>query len=117
MSLDDKNVYSARVNELRGSISFKLKNALSDYNSKDNISLVHFDSIYIPKQEHFINVQGRVNNPGLVHYKPGSTYLDYVEAAGGSVTKPNKNQTMIIKEKASVLMPKKGNMLFSREIP
>jgi protein involved in polysaccharide export with SLBB domain len=108
MSVDDKNVYSARVNELRGSISFKLKNALSDYNSKDNISLVHFDSIYIPKQEHFINVQGRVNNPGLVHYKPGSTYLDYVEAAGGFGYEADKNQTMIIKRKGERFNAKEG---------
>jgi len=47
----------------------------------------------------FINVQGKVVNPGFVKYKPEFNYMDYINAAGGFAFRADESETTINKKR------------------
>lgn len=99
MSESESQYFQARIREKPGVMAINFKKLLMDPASEDNIYLVHEDSIYVPAKTNFINVQGRVNNPGMVSYKPELTYLDYIELAGGYSYRADEDETLINKPK------------------
>jgi polysaccharide export outer membrane protein len=99
MSESELQYFQARIREKPGVMAINFKKLLVDPASEDNIYLVHEDSIYVPAKTNFINVQGRVNNPGMVSYKPELTYLDYIDLAGGYSYRADEDETLINKPK------------------
>lgn len=99
MSDNEKRYFQARESEIKGIMSINFRNLLTEENSVDNILLVHKDSIVIPKANYFINVQGRVNNPGNIVYKESYTYEDYIRLAGGYGFRADEGATLIVKPK------------------
>lgn len=99
MSKNEYRYFLSRVNERKGLMSVNFKRVLDNPNSDDNILLQDLDSIFVPKKNEFVNIQGRVNNPGLVAYKPGYNYLDYIQLAGGFGFRADEDATLVVKSK------------------
>jgi polysaccharide biosynthesis/export protein len=66
-----------------GRIGIELPDVLHNSKSPDNITLQDGDSIYIPRYNAVVSVQGAVNSPITVTYSPGKDLQYYVRAAGG----------------------------------
>jgi protein involved in polysaccharide export with SLBB domain len=66
---------------------------------QENILLSDNDSLFAPSQKLFVKVTGKVKNPGNITYRPGRTYREYVEAAGGYGWRADDGETQIIKGK------------------
>lgn len=99
MSKNEYRYFLSRVNERKGLMSVSFKRILENPQSDDNILLQDLDSIFVPKKNEFVNIQGRVNNPGLVAYKPSYNYLDYIQLAGGFGFRADEEATLVVKSK------------------
>ena len=106
MSQSELRYYRAKVNEKRGAMSIDFKEVINNPDSENNIPLIHQDSIIVPIIKDYINVQGRVNNPGNIKYRPGLTYLDYVQLAGGFAFRADENETFITKPQGGQYLAK-----------
>lgn len=111
MSENERRYFQARKSEQKGVMAINFVKIWQDPNTPDNIILIDQDSIYIPSKKNFINVQGRVNNPGLVLYKPGYTYLDYIALAGGFGFRAEEDETLIVKKKGEQFLAKNMNYI------
>jgi protein involved in polysaccharide export with SLBB domain len=99
MSKNEYRYFLSRVNERKGLMSLNFQKILKDPQSDDNIVLQDMDSIFVPRANEFVNIQGRVNNPGLVAYKPGYNYLDYIQLTGGFGFRADEKATLVVKSK------------------
>lgn len=106
MSKSEQRYYQARIREKRGAMAINFNNVLKDVNSNDNIFLVHKDSIIVPKKKDYINIQGRVNNPGIIPFNKNFTYEDYVILAGGYGFRADIEETFITKFKGEQFLAK-----------
>ena len=70
-----------------GRIGIELPQVLKNRNSLDNLPLQDGDSLFIPRYNAVVRVNGEVNSPVSVTYAPGKNIDYYVRAAGG----PSKN--------------------------
>jgi protein involved in polysaccharide export with SLBB domain len=66
-----------------GRIGIELPDVLKDDESLDNLLLQDGDSLFIPRYNAVVNVQGAVNSPVAVTYSPGKNISYYIRAAGG----------------------------------
>jgi protein involved in polysaccharide export with SLBB domain len=66
-----------------GRIGLELPEVLRNPRSPDNLTLQDGDSLYIPRYNPVVVVQGAVNTPIAVTFGPGSTIDYYIRAAGG----------------------------------
>ena len=64
-------------------IGVSLPDVLRNSRSPDNLPLADGDSLYIPRLNPVVNVQGAVNSPITVTYSPGKRIDYYIRAAGG----------------------------------
>ncbi len=109
MSENERRYFQARVSEIRGIMSINFHKIMENEASADNIYLLDQDSIIIPKVNGFINVQGRVNNPGYVSFKPGYTYEQYIQLAGGYGFRADESATLVTKSKGQQYKAKDKN--------
>ena len=109
MDKSEKRYYQSRISEIKGIISLNMYKIQQNSDSKENIYLRGLDSLYVPKKNSFVNVQGRVNNPGLILYSENNTYLDYINTAGGLGYRADEDQILIIKQKGQQFNAKKKN--------
>jgi protein involved in polysaccharide export with SLBB domain len=66
-----------------GRIGIDLPAVLRNPRSPDNLTLQDGDSLYIPRYNAVVLVQGSVNTPIAVTYNKGNSLDDYIRAAGG----------------------------------
>src|SRR6185436_4576146 len=66
-----------------GRIGIELPDVLHNSRSRDNIPLQDGDSLFIPRLNPVVAVQGAVNSPVSVTYSPGKSIEYYIRAAGG----------------------------------
>jgi len=109
LSQNELRYFQARAAEIKGIMAIDFKKILTDKESPDNIILFHQDSIHIPYTKYFVNVQGRVNNPGLVNYKPQMDYEYYISLAGGYGFRADPDETIIVKAKGQQYLAKDRN--------
>lgn len=109
MSENELRYFQARVREKKGYMAINFRKILEDPTVSDNILLEDEDSIYVPPKKIFVNVQGRVNNPGLVLYNPAYNYLDYIIAAGGFGFRADEDETLVVKSKGEQFLAKDMN--------
>jgi protein involved in polysaccharide export with SLBB domain len=107
MSKSELRYFQVKINEKKGAMSINFNNIRSNTGSDDNITLKSQDSIIVPSQNDFVNVQGRVNNPGKVRFKSGLTYLDYVTLAGGFAFRADIDETFLNKPKGAQFLARK----------
>lgn len=106
MSEFEQRYFQSRVREKRGAMALDWQQAITNPYSDQNITLFNKDSIIVPTKKNYINVQGRVNNPGYVVYKEGWTYLDYINQAGGFGYRADEDETFIAKSKGEIFLAK-----------
>ena len=111
MSESERRYYQSRISEQKGVMATNFNKILKDPKSDDNIVLTDEDSIFVPQKRNFINVQGRVNNPGMVIFKPGFSYEDYIELAGGYGFRADRSQTLVVKSKGQQFLAKDKNYI------
>jgi len=111
MSENEKRYFQARRSEQKGVMAIDFRKVWENPKTQDNILLVDEDSIYVPTKKNFINVQGRVNNPGLVIYKKGNTYLDYIKQAGGFGFRADESETFIVKKRGEQFLASDMNYI------
>lgn len=109
MSENENRYFQARVREKRGYLAINFKDIFEKNSIENNIILQDEDSLYIPAKKPFINVQGRVNNPGLVGFDPKMTYLDYIDRAGGYGFRADEGETMVVKPKGEQFLAESQN--------
>ncbi|MCC8461215.1 MAG: polysaccharide export protein [Candidatus Megaira endosymbiont of Carteria cerasiformis] len=73
-----------------------------NHNPKD-ITLEDGDVILIPKKNHLVLVQGEVNFPTALIYKPGNRAKDYIKKVGGYSLNADKNKVLIIRRSGVIL--------------
>jgi polysaccharide export outer membrane protein len=78
-----------------GRIGIELPDVLRHATSRDNLPLQDGDSIYIPRFNPVVNVQGAVNAPVAVTYAPGESIEYYIRAAGGPTTKADVKRAYV----------------------
>jgi protein involved in polysaccharide export with SLBB domain len=66
----------------------------------ENVVLIHEDSLFVPQRKDFIQVSGKVKNPGNVAFVEGAGYEHYLDAAGGYGWKADDGEARIIKAKS-----------------
>ena len=104
MSLAELRYYRARSNERKGLMAVDFNKIMNDPQSEDNITVMHRDSIIVPKKINYVNIQGRVINPGNIKYVEGANYLDYIALAGGYGFRADENETFIRKSKGEIFL-------------
>ncbi|MDQ1266449.1 MAG: hypothetical protein QG635_1601 [Bacteroidota bacterium] len=113
-SLNEQRYFNARVTEKKGEIALNLSRIMEDSTCDENIVVMDEDSLFIPSIKDFVNVQGRVNNPGLVVYKNNYNYLDYINLAGGFGYRADESSTLIVKSKGEQFLAKDMNYTIER---
>jgi protein involved in polysaccharide export with SLBB domain len=106
MTENEKKYFKARSIELRGAMSLNFVNIFKHPESEENLTLIDGDSIYIPFQNEFVNIQGKVKNPGLILYKKDYTYMDYINEAGGFGFRADEGNTLVVKSKGEQYLAK-----------
>lgn len=104
MSKAELRYYRARSNERKGLMAVDFLKVIQNQSSDDNIILLNKDSIIVPQKKDYVNIQGRVVNPGNVKFKEGATYLEYIELAGGFGFRADDSETFIRKSKGEIFL-------------
>lgn len=109
MSESELRYFQARKSEKRGAMAIDFRKILNNPSVDDNIVLINKDSIIVPSNKNFINIQGRVVNPGMIIYKPNMTYLDYINKAGGFAFRADESETVVNKPKGGQFLAEDMN--------
>jgi len=85
-----------------GRIGIELPDVLRNPRSLDNLPLQDGDSLFIPRYNAVVNVQGAVNSPVSVTWSPGKTIEYYVRAAGGPSRKADIGRAYVTQPNGKV---------------
>jgi len=85
-----------------GRIGIELPDVLRNSRSLDNLPLQDGDSLYIPRYNAVVNVQGAVNSPVAVTWAPGKTIDFYIRAAGGPSRKADTKRAYVTQPNGKV---------------
>ena len=85
-----------------GRIGIELPDVLRNPRSLDNLPLQDGDSIYIPRLNPVVSVQGAVNSPLSVTYSPGHNIDYYIAAAGGPSRKADVGRAYVTQPNGKV---------------
>jgi protein involved in polysaccharide export with SLBB domain len=109
MSKSELRYFRARINEKRGAMAINFDEMMKNPESDNNITLINQDSIIVPSIKDYINIQGRVNNPGNIKFKKGLKFDDYIALAGGYAFRADIKETFITKPKGGQFLAKDEN--------
>ncbi len=85
-----------------GRIGIELPGVLKDPHDRDNLLLVDGDSLYIPRYNAVVRVEGAVNSPVAVTYSPGKDLNYYIRAAGGATSKADVGHSYVTQPNGKV---------------
>jgi protein involved in polysaccharide export with SLBB domain len=85
-----------------GRIGIELPDVLRNPKSHDNLPLQDGDSLFIPRFNSVVSVQGAVNSPVSVTYSPGKTLDYYIRAAGGPSRKADVQRAYVTQPNGKV---------------
>jgi protein involved in polysaccharide export with SLBB domain len=85
-----------------GRIGIELPDVLKNPKSLDNLPLQDGDSLFIPRYNAVVNVQGAVNSPVAVTYAPGKSIEYYIRAAGGPSRKADVGRAYVTQPNGKV---------------
>lgn len=91
-----------RVRNGVGRIGIELPDVLHDDRSPDNLPLQDGDSLYIPRLNPVVNVQGAVNSPVSVTYTPGRSIDFYIRSAGGPSRRADADRAYVTQPNGKV---------------
>jgi polysaccharide biosynthesis/export protein len=99
-----------------GRIGIQLSDVLRHSKSHDNLPLVDGDSIYVPRFNPVVSVQGAVNSPVAVTYSPGKSIEYYIRAAGGPTVRADVKRAYVT-QPTGKLEAREGHFLLPDGIP
>ncbi len=112
MTFLEYEYFKAKIRDYQGKFSINLQLALDNPYSEKDVLLKDEDFIYIPQKELTVTISGKVTNPGLVNFRYGMNYLDYINCAGGYAWRAKKNKVRLIKGKTGIwLKPDKDTIV------
>jgi len=85
-----------------GRIGIELPDVLRNPRSLDNLPLQDGDSLFIPRYNAVVAVQGAVNSPVSVTWAPGKTLEYYIRAAGGPSRKADVGRAYVTQPNGKV---------------
>lgn len=85
-----------------GRIGIELPDVLRHSDSPDNLPLLDGDSLFIPRLNPVVSVQGAVNSPVAVTYTPGKSIDYYIRAAGGPSRKADPKRAYVTQPNGKV---------------
>jgi len=91
-----------RANSNTGRLGVDLERVLRDPNYRDNLVLEAGDSVNIPRYSPVVRVEGAVEAPASVTYRPGADLNYYVDAAGGYLDRADKGRTYVLQPNGQV---------------
>ena len=106
-----EGVRFVRPFDAAGRVNLNLTNALKHPSSLDNIILQPGDTLIVPEYEAVVKVQGAVNSPTSVLYKPGASLGYYISAAGGYSQKADEKHTSV-RQANGEIATRSGKFLF-----
>ena len=109
MSKTELRYFQAKITEKKGAMALNFETILYDEDSDEDIFLMDMDSIIVPAKTQFVNIQGRVNNPGQVRFQPGLQYTDYITIAGGYAFRADIDETFVTKPRGGQFLAKDLN--------
>ncbi|MBX3044986.1 MAG: SLBB domain-containing protein [Candidatus Kapabacteria bacterium] len=107
MSKTELRYFQAKITEKKGAMSLNFETILNAPDSEEDIVLMNMDSIIVPSKNQFVNIQGRVNNPGKVRFQEGLLYSDYIQIAGGYAFRADIDETFITKPRGGQFLARK----------
>jgi len=99
-----------------GRIGIELPDVLRNPRSLDNLPLQDGDSLFIPRYNAVVNVQGAVNSPVAVTWSPGKTIEYYVRAAGGPSRRADVSRAYVTQPNGKV-EARQSNFLLPDRLP
>lgn len=88
---------------------------------RDNVILFVGDSLFVPEYQPTVKVEGAVNSPVSVAYRPGAGTGDYVDAAGGFTPRADRKRTYVVQPNGAVTRanrrPEPGARIYVPEVP
>ena len=97
------------------SVNVELDRVLRDSNHRDNVILESGDSVFVPKYNPIVLVQGAVHTPSSVLYREGARFDYYVENAGGYTEDANDGRAFLRQANGSI--ETKSKFLFFGSAP
>ena len=85
-----------------GRIGVELPRILQNSRDLDNLLLMDGDSLFIPRYDAVVRVQGAVNSPVAVTYQPGRDLNYYIRAAGGPSLKADLGRAYVTQPNGKV---------------
>ena len=85
-----------------GRIGIELPDVIRNPKSLDNLALQDGDSLFIPRYNAVVSVQGAVNSPVAVTYVPGKNIEYYIRAAGGPSLKADPKRSYVTQPNGKV---------------
>jgi protein involved in polysaccharide export with SLBB domain len=105
-----------RTRNAVGRIGIELPDVLEDGESLDNLLLQDGDSIFIPRYNSVVNVQGAVNSPVAVTFSPGKSLDYYIRAAGGPSRRADAKRAYVTQPNGKV-DARESNFLLPDGVP
>jgi polysaccharide biosynthesis/export protein len=94
-----------------GRIGVDLDEALKNTRSRENLTLLPGDTLYIPRFQPTVKVEGAVNSPISVAYIPGKNLKYYIDAAGGARYDADLDRAYV-RQPNGIVDPHKGRIFF-----
>ncbi|MDP3775394.1 MAG: SLBB domain-containing protein, partial [Gemmatimonadales bacterium] len=88
-----------------GRVGIDFERVLRDPSYRDNVILFAGDSLFVPEYLPTVKVEGAVNSPVTVAYRPGAGVGYYVDAAGGLARRADRKRTYVVQPNGAVTRP------------
>ena len=108
MNDEELRYFKARSRENPGVMSVDFRKIIYGKDQQNDIIVSDNDSVHVPIKKNYVNIIGKVVNPGRVLYRPEFTYLDYVAQAGGFGYRSDGDETLIVKPRGEQSLANSG---------
>ncbi|MCB2204448.1 SLBB domain-containing protein [bacterium] len=123
---DEYEYFKARSREKVGTMVVDFKRLFLQNDASQNIVMREGDVVEIPKQKNYIRIIGRADNPGNVIFRPGWSYMQYINAVGGFGWRADEGDVRVVKARTGELVDaddeedyalEPGDIIWVKEVP
>ncbi|MEX1268020.1 MAG: SLBB domain-containing protein, partial [Balneolaceae bacterium] len=101
--------------QLTTRVGIRLRDALQEPHSNQDLILEEGDVIRVPKQLQTVRIEGEVLYPVSIRYEPGKSFQSYINEAGGITEEGRRNRAYVVYANGEVDRTKR--FLFIRNNP
>jgi polysaccharide biosynthesis/export protein len=96
-----------------GRVGIDLPSVMRNPANRDNLLMVHGDSVHVPRFNALVMVSGAVSAPIAVPYEPGASVDHYIRAAGGAMRSGDQKRAYVSQANGKVETRRRMLGLFS----